>query len=570
MDYITSELLHQVIARLPGPDFDKCMVTCGPKKWKEASLSVAEAKKLVLMILCREKLAVPFAVYLSLYNRDVEPAQHLYDLQLGREFVQGALEKGEDAKTFYMFNIAQENPPLLAIMPSLKDDKHYACLNRNFVKDISTLKLKERLDVSHWSVQQVYYGKLTSAMACSRAQRWAECFAFALSALDSASFQSDLDHLPHVFYYLVLSAGHLSISAGWCCDVLTQARLFATSPEHSWQRLIAFQAVILQHGYFSLEQDVFEQSLPLFVKRTAFYQQFLTQHLHGLLAQIEYALAYQYVRQRFHEQCDDFCQVEPNMQYNFEECKRLIGNIDVLAGCIKADGVKEYFRAYCHLYSTMTNVHQHSPSVIALNRLSLAILSFELAKSLMKSKNSCFADCCLMSTFLRRKYLPLDRIEKYFAEREMCKHTIGARYFLFRAMILTMYWENRFQPFPVSWLASHAHDMDYKVTHGHSYRQPLLMACVRIQDASLRHKKRANPMEDFPLQTPSSKDTDAKTFWLKESSLPSFTHISEFQSSTTAHSWPLADSLLVKNKLAEQAHAFGYHIVESYTTSTDE
>jgi hypothetical protein len=238
----------------------------------------------------------------------------------------------------------------------------------------------------------------------------------------------------------------------------------------------------------------------------------------------------------------------------------------MLASKLKAPGMKEYFRGYVYLYSTMKRVHFISPSILSINQVNLAILFFDLAKTYMSEKDPCFLDLSLMTTFLKRKFLTIGYISARFAEVEMSKYSLGARRFLFRAMVVTMYWENKFQPFPLLLLSTHARDMDVQITNGQSYRNALLTACVKVHDAAFFHR-RTNNIEDYPpIRVP--RDTDVKIYWIKTSTSADFTPVTHFVPGISSSAEPpviLSEDLLKKQKLAEQVYAFGYQIVEAST-----
>lgn len=565
---LDSKHLNTVLSQLSGPEFDRYMVACGPRTWKESSdaMSVDDAKKLVLMILCRPELLIPFAAYLTLYNNDIRPAQHIYELHLGSTLCQIAIDKSVP-KTAYLCSMQKEakDVNMLPILPVLLHNKHYFCLDRNCVKDVDVLPLKARLDMTDWSCEQLYYAKLTNAMNCAKMQRWAECFAHSLSALDC--HQPDYEHVHDVFMYMATSAGTLSVPIDWCCNVLDRASLYSTSLEHAWQRIIVFQGILLHNGMFDVEKEVFDMSAAIMVQSSSFYQSLLIQHMLGQLAQIENILAYQYVRQKFHSDCEAFCKREPCINYTYEDCHQLIANIDMMSGKLRGSGYKEYFRGYANLYNSMTRHHSHAPGILPVNQMNMAIMYFDLARMLMKANNPLYADLNMMINFLKRKFITVGYIEKYFAEIEMSKYSLGARRFLFRAMVITMYWDNKFQPFPLLLLSTHARDMDNKVTAGFSYRNSLVNSCVKIHTLFFTHKEN-DSFENYP-SIKTVKDATAKMFWIRMYTSPDFSNVSKYKpgpKESATEVVPSSESLLSKQRLAEQMYAFGYQIIEAWTT----
>jgi hypothetical protein len=564
---LNAESLDNKVSKMTGPEFELFMVNLGPRAWKEATdnMSLNHAKKLVLMIMCRGDLLIPFNAYVTLHQNDARPAQHLYDLHLGGALSQCAID-GNDAKNAYMRLISKQcdEDTVLAILPVLKHNRHYFCLNKNLVKDVLSLKSKPRLNLTGWSCEKLYYSKLTSAMACAKLQRWSECFAHSLSALDC--YQPGFDHLHDVFCYVALSGNSMSVPSSWCCAVLEEASQFSSSIEHLWQRILVFQGILIHNGHFALEQQLFDSSSNIFIQSTMFFQTLLTQHMMGLLAQIENILAFQFVRRKYHQDCTSSCIREPNFEYNFEEYNRLIVILDALASKLKMPGHKEYFRGYVYLYSTMMHVYKYVPSVLPQTQLTVAISCFEIAKIYMSKGDAFSKDLYAISSFLKGKFLTFGFLDAYFSEREMSKYTLGERNFLFRAMIITMYWKNKFQPFPLLVISTQARNMDKQVTNGLSYRNNLLEACVNIHSDGIYHKNnRAD--DDYPRVT-TPRDTDVSQFWTKLSTAKNFTLVSQYavDEPTTTAIPSSSEALLKKTKLGEQIYAFGYQICESYTT----
>jgi hypothetical protein len=173
----------------------------------------------------------------------------------------------------------------------------------------------------------------------------------------------------------------------------------------------------------------------------------------------------------------------------------------------------------------------------------------------------------MMIAFIRRKHLTVGYIEKSFAEKVMTKYTLGARDFLFRIMVVTMYWENRFQPMPLLLLATHARDMDAKVTNCYSYRATILTACVKVLDVTVYHALNRELLDYPPIKV--VKDYEARCHWERESLAEHFGCISPAISAAPIIKRPsTAESIIDKHKLAEQAYAFGYQITEACTVAS--
>jgi hypothetical protein len=327
----------------------------------------------------------------------------------------------------------------------------------------------------------------------------------------------------------------------------------------------------LHEGMFALEEEVFLECVNMFVSPTEFFQTFVMQHLLGKLAQVENNLAFQFVRTKFHDECEGFCDREPIFDKSFEATKRLLDKVDKLASRLEAPGLKEYFRGYYYLYNSTMHVQQRTTSsmVLSLAEIEMAILCFELALKLMKTTEVVYADLTMIAAYFKRQPpLTLGGIDTFFAEKFVMKNTLGARDFLFRAMVITMYWENHYQPLPLLLLANHAREMDVRVTNGYSYRSSILTACIKVQDVAFFHTKDRDIVDYPPIKD--VKDHEGRRYWKREATravdsitaalaLPIVTPI------VHNYSPPTAQSIICKNKLVEQVYAFGYQLSEAWT-----
>jgi hypothetical protein len=574
---LNSTTLNTVLVNMSGKDFDKYMLvnSGGPKAWKEATdtMCLSDAKKLVVMILCRSQLLVPFSAYLTMFQKEAEPAVHIYELGLGSALKQPHLDRCQPQNQ-YLVSLSSKSSNATTVvyplLPTLQHNEHYFCLNKNFIKNVSAVTMKARMDPNRFTSVQLYYKKLIAAMVCARQQRWCECLAHSLSALDV--YQVRFGHLHDVLCYIALSASKMSVPLEWCCNVLEEARQYHNfSIEHTWQRIVVFQSILLQEGMFALEEEVFTECINMFVHPTEFFQTFVMQHLLGKLAQVENNLAFQFVRTKFHDECEAFCDREPIFDKSFEATKRLLDKVDKLASRLEAPGMKEYFRGYYYLYNSTMHVHQHTHSrmVLSLAEIEMAILCFDLALKLMKTTETVHMDLTMIAAYFKRQPpLTLGGIDTFFAEKLLMKNTLGARDFLFRAMVVTMYWENHYQPLPLLLLANHAREMDVRVTNGYSYRSSILTACIKAQDVTFFHVKDRD-IKDYP-PIKDVKDHEGRRYWKREAAravesitaalaLPIVTPI--------VHNYlpPTAQSIICKNKLVEQVYAFGYQLSEAWT-----
>lgn len=572
---LDSHTINYVLPKLSIDDFDKCMLALGPQEWKKATENVSsqDAKKLVLIIISRPVLIQAFAVFLSLWEMEQKPASFLYELGLGQNIRQSLLMP--DPKTCYLslMRIDGNEKNLYPLLPELEHKPRPVQLGKHFVKN-DVAKMMTRLDVATLTPLQCYYYKLSSALTCSKLHRWSECLAFSLSALDS--YQPNASHHLHdVLSLIAHSASKMSIDIGWCCKVLEEGRLCSTSIDHIWRRVIVFQNCLKDNGFFELENEVYIHSLGVFVQGTEYYQIFKVTHLQAKLAQIENNLAYQYGRQHFHNDCDDFCEKRPRIEQSFEAISRLLLFCDTLAQTISMLGVKEYFRGYIYLYSSMKQVHAQEKSTTYLN---LAISFFQLAKELMKVTDPLYLDLMMMSGFLRKVPLTIHAINLHFSKKTLTKNTTGASQFYFRAMLVTMYWDNHFQPFPINMLVSNAKESEIKATNNKGYRVAFISALHKVVDGTHVHAA-DNDMEDFPLLS-INKDglAKARAYWEKETTgvvfcpmqwQPPTPHPNTDQQQPSIEEIildpPSAQALMRQNRMVEQVYAFGLQIVKAWT-----
>lgn len=397
-------------------------------------------------------------------------------------------------------------------------------------------------------------------MTCSRLQRWSECFAFSLSALDE--YQEEFSYLHDVLCSIALSGNKMGVSLDWCCEVLQEARLCATSVDHSWKRIIVFQSGLTDNGFFDLENVVFGDSQHLFNQATDFYVAFMIQHIQAKMAQVEFNLAFQYVRQHFHSDCAEFCNKDPCLKQSFETTLKLLNQLDAFSQTISLKGVKEYFRGYFYLYSSMKQVHAVERQGLLI-QLSLAF--FQLAKDVMRTSDPLYLDLIMMLTFLKKVPMTIQTIHSHFSKKTLMQNTMGASQFLFRAMLITMYWDNHFQPFPIGMLASNAREMEAKITHRGGYKLKLLAGCIRVGDGTLTHDVNKE-LADYP-NIALSKERDlllqkATSFWNREiRDLRVIGHQNTFAKQEVTN----ARAIIQSNKMAEQVYAFGHQIIEAWT-----
>ena len=573
---INSHTINNILPALSNEDFDTYMTQTGPELWKEATdnVSLEDAKKLLLLITRRRpSLDIQIAVYFTLCGLDEKPHRHLYDLFFGDLFRQTRLMT--EPQNVYMFclNKMGYTSYIFPILPNLKHNQHYFCLNKNFVKIPVTEKEPRIEPTTELTPKAIYFKKLTSAMTCEKLERWPEAFAYSLSALDA--YQEEFSYLHDVFCYIAMSANKMAVPLQWCCKVLTEARLVSTSLEQTWRRILVFQTVLIDNGLFELENKLFLESKKLFVTSTTFFQVLHENHINAKMEEVENNLAFQFVRQKFHFGCEDFCEKDACVQQSFGRTQTLLNTMDTCVQSLSTKGLKEYFRGYFYLYNSMMVVNRKKLDNKTQCHINLALQFFLLAKEQMKKTDGHYNDLELIILFLKKGPLSGDSIIKQFSENAFVRHTHGASKFFFRAMLITMYWDNQFQPLPILMLTTNARQMEVKVTNGYGYRGPLLASCLKILDDLFYHVK-GRDITDYPnlFVTPERETTiaDANQYWKNEKDDVGFHPVDKVmpkKKKTLDQNIPSAETIINKNKLAEQVYAFGYQIVEARTTATN-
>jgi hypothetical protein len=562
--------LHHVLPKLSKEDFVTYMLEKGPVEWKQTTDSVTsfDAKKLIIMIMSNFSLMPAFAAYLTLLEMDENAAMFMYELGLGDLF-QG--DHKLDSPRIRFYNQTKGEPMecnIYPILPTLMQTPERGWITNKHMVMNEVTKTQTRINLSTLGLEDIYYKKLTSAHTCAKLQRWSECFAFSLSALDD--HQQGMSNLHDCFCLMALSGSKMSVSLEWCCKVLEEARVcVAKSIEHTWHRVTTFQSCLRDNGFFELEKEVYEKSLPLFVHNLPCGQKIKFNHLLALLNHIENNLAFQYGRQTFHSECENFCEKPPCLDQSFEATSRLLGEMDSLAQSMMAPGTKEYFRGYYYLYSTMKDVYANERCE---TNLTLATALFQLAKDQMQPTNPLHLDVCLMLSFLKKVPLSIHSINVHFSKKTMVRNTTGASHFYFRAMLITMYWDNRFQPFPTHMLISNANDAELKATVNCGYRLKLLTALIRGMDATFIHEPNKD-VADHPVLTLSAEQErclkKAKHYWRREEEDDTFQPIQQQlprqQQNHSCKTPVTAYQILELHHSAQDLYAFGAHIVKCWT-----
>lgn len=574
---LDSNTINNILPKLTSEQFDTFMIKKGPEAWKNASLNVCieDWKKLLLMIIARPtSLTKHFAVCLSLWANDAShPATHMYELGMGRVVKQPLLAK--TAKNEYLQKLSMLLPlELFPILPDLKHKRHYFCLNKNLDFYDPLVVKQTRIDASTQTSEELYYKKLMSAFATSKINRWSECLAHCLSAIDA--YEEGFEHQQDVLCLLLQACSKLSVPLKFSCDVLDESRPLVNKIEHTWKRCLVFHNLLVEEGLYDFAKSVFLYTKSKIPSQSTFYGDLVYQHLLCLQAQIEFNLAFQYIRQVFHQDCSEFCDRDPCMTFSFGQTNSILTKFELWAQEMSGfiPGIKEYFIGYCYLYKTMMTVNRKVIDTKTRVYLQLAIHFFELSSLNLKKSEECFLDLTYILSFLQKKPILMGTLLVDYGRMFYSKYTLNLANCLFRQMLLTMYWENEFQPMPLGRLALTAREMYAKATNGYGHRNSLLNACVKILEPSFRHTLDKDIVDYPPLPTSSpsrdEKMKEAESFWKREKEFDFTSQINSVcceknKEKRKCNSTFSAQQLIEKNRMIEQIYAFGYRIIETIT-----
>lgn len=573
---LDSTTINHILPNLTNEQFDKFMIEKGPQAWKDASknISLEDSKKMLMLIVARPTtLTRQFAVYLSLWANDAcHPATHLYELGMGRIIKQPMLQKTAENEYLQKLSMLFPLEPF-PLLPDLKQKKHYFCLNKNFDFYDPALVIKPlRIDANTLTTKEVYYKKLMSAFATSKMSRWSECLAHCLSALDV--YEEGFSHQQDILCLLIQSCCKMSVALKFSCDVLNESRALVNKIEHTWKRALVFHSLLVEEGLHEMAISVFFYMKSKIPTQSFFYKELVHQHLVCLQSQVEFNLAFQYIRQVFHQDCSQFCERDPCANYSFAQTNNILRKFELWAQEMGdfAPGLKDYFLGYCYLYKTMMAVNRKVIDAQTKVCLQLAIHFFELSFLNMKRSEECMLDLKYILLYLKKKPILMGTLLVDYGRLFYSKYTLCLANCLFRQMLLTMFWENEFQPMPLSRLSLTARDVYAKATNGYGHKNSLLNACVKIQEPLFRHTVDKDIIDYPPLPASSpnriGKIQEAELFWNREKEFDFKPQLGPAAKSKKCKLEISAQQLIEKNKLIEQIYAFGYRITEAITVSS--
>ena len=191
---------------------------------------------------------------------------------------------------------ASSCPPLL-----LCNGEDYYPFNAHYRSEAHADHEGPEFSITHQTPEDIYYLKLFCAESCAKRERWSESFAHGISALDH--HKNSFPYLHNLFCQLALAAGKMSLETDVWIDMLLKAQEYDEFIYNKWKRWIVFQTLLVHHGLFDLERKVFSHGLDHIHLKSSFRVQLMTNHVHSLMAQIENNIAFQFLRQTFHQDC---------------------------------------------------------------------------------------------------------------------------------------------------------------------------------------------------------------------------------------------------------------------------
>lgn len=493
----------------------------GPAFWKSLDLE-SDSKRfevILMLILTEPSLAIQLPVYLHLWDNDLERLPvHIYEMGWGHHLQQSG-------NVFQLWYLQSLNPtdvgrePVISL-PVLTHAHDYYPFNVDYTPEVHADHKGRPVDVKDMSLEEMYYMHLFCAESCSKRERWSECFAHALSALD---FHTEPDpHLHNVYCQLALAAGKMSLYSDVWIRLLCSARQKDEFIYHKWRRIVTFHSLLVHHGLFDLEYTVFCYARDHIPSASTFHTRLLTQHLQSLMAQVENIAGFQFLRQTFHETCDArTCGKPPLLEFSFARSANMIRDMEKILQYLPTDAQRHYFQGYVYLYKSFGSV-LNVPTEKDKTYLELAKSSFELATL----ETDCTTPTALVKDllFMRASLKNLDiddvTIEESFSALTNTKYNIEAANTCFRVLLLFYYWGNTCVRTPPVAFADTASRAYKKSTAYTGYRIDLIGVCQRqLNFGVFEHSEDAE--SDFPpVECMSVSNGDFKTnvenYWKME------------------------------------------------------
>jgi hypothetical protein len=366
---LDSRTVRCILPFLDGPVFDEYVERIGPTGVRQAEETLTEEERKLLMCMLLERSAKTLenfcAAYLTCWEEKVDLEEfpfYLYEIGMCRMLRLYSFKT--NAKIlYYKYLYANEYVMLKPLSPLLNHSHQYGFDEENYIPVTGQMPRKIVLppppphlsggDNESLLENSLFYYKLLATSLSANTGRWVECWAYALSALDHYSGQTLVYH--HLLCLVALAAGMNSLSSTVCLKALEEARARDSNLEHSWQRLLTFQQLCIQWGFFKLENEAYELCLQLVGFKTVYYFRLIHAHLKSLMLQIEDILLFSVTRRQYHSQCSserEFCNKPLLLEHSFATMDKLIKEMEPLVERLHVMGEKEFYLGVIHYYRT--------------------------------------------------------------------------------------------------------------------------------------------------------------------------------------------------------------------------
>lgn len=485
INYLKNINMYQhVLPCMTRPACIKFLQERGPAFWKLLDI-VSDAKKheaMQALILTEPSFALLLHVYFHTWNQDVEHLPvHIYEMGWGHH-----LQQQQCKGMFHLMYLQSMNPTNvgqdpLHLLPLLKHEGEILLYQDSDYFPVVHADQKGPIySKIGKSQEELYFMKLFCAESCSKRERWAECFAHALSALDN---RKDSDpYLHNLYCQLALAAGKMSIHPEYWIKLLNSAKQSEQYKYNKWRRIVTFQKLLVHHGLFDLEKTVFAHGSEHIPQSSSFRMQLMTLHIYALMAQVENIAGFQFLRQTFHQRCNAKTCGKPTLiKYSLTYAALLVREMETIIPSLRNEAHRHYFQGYVNLYKSFGPVLD-VPTEKEKTYLEMAKASFELATLEFESITS---PCAMLKDllFVRAALKKLDvddaSIQDSFSALTHMMYNIDAAHTCFRILLLFYYWGDVCVNTPPRSFAETACKV-YKKTTAHSnYRVALLEACER-------------------------------------------------------------------------------------------
>lgn len=587
---LTGHLVRHVLPFLSKEAFVKVMRDFGAMQWVEAEIGMLtedESKLLLVQVVEEPKLESLLLSYFTAWEYDKRKfPRHIFRLGLGHRMSLNLVN--HTSEVMYHRQMSYGNYVILnPVPPELALPNNYTFSNEDFIEMTYTGTKLAPYDVSSLTQESLFYVKLVLATNAAEFNRWSECWAHGLSALDMSTMFTPCFH--DVMCILAKSSGMSSLYKSIPTRLLKLARLHGdTAVDHIWQRLLVLHQLCIHWGFFILEEDVFQFCNKIFPKQTELYHNLLRQHLKSLMIQIENIILFQSARKQYHADCtnsdlDYSCDKEPLLHVSFLQARKLLEKMEKLIDPLSWPGEKEYYTAIMMYYSTF-----HT-EITEPKKRSAANFLLQVAQDNLKITDHRFYDAkiildCENNTVDYQRFV-IDE----FSPRTFSKFNPECAETMIRGLVFLSMNTQVFTLRMIS-IAADVEEYYSAATHSRGYRIEVLRALRKTIEGSKSHDARSQPDLDYPIvdrifNSPDPDYDQVCTCFQNEKNMYHLRVEDEFKRMQPEESAPkrrrlehlrcespfddidiLSSQLLFgMDKLGEQVYAFGYYTQDLLT-----